>query len=204
MTVVAPTPAAAPPAGVSLAVLRKVGLRPTDLPAGYAGNVVVGGDEVTGQVTLDMCGVKFASEALRTARHQIAFQATSSKLLPVSNEVVAYSGKGAALAMAEVRHAATHCPKSLVASTVASMPPTVQRVVLLPAAKGLPTSSLRLALIATEPKSGKSIAEEMVFTVRGHVLSGVYVNGAGAAAATAALRMAKIVAARLQKLVPAK
>jgi hypothetical protein len=160
------------------------------------------GDVVAGEVTLDMCGATFRSETFRTARHQVAFGPGSARQLPVSNEVVAYDSPArAAMAMAEIRHAAAHCPKGPVTSSVASMPATVQRATVLPKSAQLPASSIRLAMTATDPKTGKSLRSELVFTVRGTVLSGTYVLGLGAAPAALAVRLAHTVALRLTKAI---
>jgi hypothetical protein len=71
---------------------------------------------VAGQVTLDLCGYTFHTEALRLARLQVTYTRAGAPL--ISNEVVAYKPGGAASALREVRAAIAHCPAGYVSSGV--------------------------------------------------------------------------------------
>src|SRR4051794_23805620 len=76
-------------------VLGQIVLRPAQVGRGYALKVFPGGREVKGQVTLDLCGFRFASESRRTRRLQVAYIRPGSQLA-VSNEVVSHGAGGAA------------------------------------------------------------------------------------------------------------
>ena len=73
------------------------------MPAGDSVGLLQGGNEVTGQVTLDLCNGTYASEALRTARRQVDLTDQPGKLW-LSTEAVLY-GRAADTAQAFTRAA---------------------------------------------------------------------------------------------------
>ena len=66
---------------------------------GWTSQTIPGGDQVQGQVTLDLCGTHFPSESLRIARHQITLTSPggSGSAETISNEVVIYQFRGDAM-----------------------------------------------------------------------------------------------------------
>jgi hypothetical protein len=91
-------------------LLTMVGVRAGDLGPGYTAHLIDQGDQLS-QPTLDLCSRHFASEARRQARHQVAVSDSTGDPL-MSTEAVLYRDQaGAAEAMAEIRGAASRCPK---------------------------------------------------------------------------------------------
>ncbi len=71
---------------------------------------LVGGDQVSGQTTLDLCNGTFASESLRSARLQVAVVDAQGDT-PISTEAVAYVNPAATLqAFTELKATAANCP----------------------------------------------------------------------------------------------
>jgi len=160
-------------------VLRQVVLRPAQVGRGYVLKVFRGGGEVKGQVTLDLCGFRFASESRRTGRFQVAYLRHGSELV-VSNEVVSYRPGGAALAMREVEQAVRSCPPREVPSTVRGVPPLrYQFTRLSTAGKGLLPGAIALRMTASGTVNGKKRTETSfgVYQTRSNILSGIYVYG---------------------------
>jgi hypothetical protein len=160
-------------------VLRQVVLRPAQVGQGYALKAFRGGGEVKGQVTLDLCGFRFASESRRTGRLQVAYLRRGTNLA-VSNEVVSYQLGGAALAMREVEAAVRACPSHEVQSTVRGVPPLrYQFIRLATAGKGLLPGAIALRMTASGTVNGKKRTETSfgVYQMRSSILSGIYVYG---------------------------
>jgi hypothetical protein len=160
-------------------VLRQVVLRPAQVGRGYVLKVFPRGGEVKGQVTLDLCGFRFASESRRTGRLQVAYIRRGTNLA-VSNEVVSYRLGGAALAMREVEAAVRACPPYEVPSTVRGVPPLrYQFTRLSTAGKGLLPGAIALRMTASGTVNGKKQTETSfgVYQMRSSILSGIYVYG---------------------------
>ena len=164
-------PAASPAQTVAAIVLR---------PAQVAPDVTLkhfpSGNRVTGQVTLDLCGYTFRTEALRVARLQVAYTRGSTPV--ISNEVVAYKPGGAASALGELRTAIAHCPAGYVSSNVpgtGQLKNSIQRI----AVPGLLPRSIAIFDRITQNLNGKTTRFDaiLVFQARGDVLSGVYGYG---------------------------
>jgi hypothetical protein len=161
-------------------VLRQVVLRPAQIGQGYVRKDFTGGSEVNGQVTLDLCGFRFASEGRRTGRLQVAYIRRGSTLA-VSNEVVSYGPGGAALAMREIEEAVRTCPPHEVPSSVRGVPPLRYRFTRLSTAgKGLLPGAIALRMTVSGTMNGKKLTETSfgVYQRRGSILSGIYVYGA--------------------------
>ncbi len=160
--------------------LRTTVLTPAQVGSGYRMSVIPQGTQVAGQVTLDLCGFSFPSESLRVARLQVSYTRTGSTLR-VSNEVVRYRPGGAQRALREVAHAASHCPRGSVGSTVAGVGPITYRIGKIADSKLLAGAvALRVHFSGTI-RGHKAVGTALVvYQARGNVLSGVYTNALGA------------------------
>lgn len=167
------TPTSAPQA---VAVLQKVTLVENDLPKGLELELIEGGDEVEGRVTLDMCGYQFTTEQARAERYQIeASDAQGNRV--VSNEGVLYkSAKDASAAMEELRASIRECPKGRpVESPVEGVPPLTYDLTLAPEQELADLAADRVALTAAvREKEGQSATFGLVYQRRGRVLVGLY------------------------------
>ena len=151
-------------------------LRPAQVASDVTLRRLPGGNQVAGQVTLDLCGHSFRSEALRLARLQVAY--TRGGIPVASNEVVAYKPGGATSALGELRTAIAHCPAGYVSSNVpgtGQLKNNIQRIVV---PGSLPGSIAFLDRI-TQKLNGKTTRFDaiLVFQARRNVLSGVYGYG---------------------------
>jgi hypothetical protein len=135
-----------------------------------------GGNQVAGQVTLDLCGFTFRTEALRLARLQVAYARGGTPL--ISNEVVAYKPGGAAAALRELGTAIAHCPAGYVSSSVRGMGQLKNSIEHV-RAPGLLPGSIAIVDRITEKLNGKTLRFDavLVFQARRDVLSGVYGYG---------------------------
>jgi hypothetical protein len=132
-----------------------------------------GGDQVAGQVTLDLCGYTFHTEALRVARRQVAYIRAGEPV--ISNEVVAYKPGGAAGALRELRAAIAQCPAGYVSSKVKGMG-QLKNAIRHIAVPGVLPGSIAVIDRITEKLNGKTRRFDaiLVFQARHDVLSGVY------------------------------
>lgn len=144
--------------------------------ANAAVQLIEGGDQVRGQVTLDGCGYDFTSESLRVARRQVIVADEENADAFYSNEVVAYRTKAAArLAMAQFEESVQTCPDDFTRSKAAAAPPT--RAVLV---KGLadpstlPVKPSLLTLQQMTTQKGGSFYLLVTLQVHGDVLNGNY------------------------------
>jgi hypothetical protein len=153
--------------------VRRAALTRADLPAGFGANVQQQGDTVDGQVTLDLCGAHYPSEALRVARHQVRFPVSGTGSLGIGNEVVAYEPGGVAQAMSELRAAVKSCPTGFVPSTVQGVPPLRYDIRVLPTPSGLQPGTLRLHVVLSDPQ-GDSYDSTGTFQPHGRMLSILY------------------------------
>lgn len=150
-------------------------MRPSDVPAGIEVGLYQGGDQVAGQVTLDLCGAAFPSEALRVARRQVGVFTGQRQFF--STEAVLYRSPAArAQAISEVIHAIATCPTGFVHSHVTSEPPLKTSFAPPPDGGWPPTAGIdRLALDLTlSDQAGNSDHEVEVFLSRGSLLLGLY------------------------------
>lgn len=156
------------------AVERAV-LRAAEIGPGSITREIPNGRDVKGQVTLDLCGFKFRSEALRVARIQLSYIKNTGGGPFLSNEVVAYKPGGAARAMKELRTAVATCPKGFVKSRIPGAGLIKNQFDPIKSQLFLP-GSIGLIDHITEKTNGKTLrfASLLVYQARGNVLSGVY------------------------------
>jgi hypothetical protein len=170
VTVSAATPSAS---------VREAVLRPAQVGEGFVAKPIRGGGKVQGQVTIDLCGFRFASEQRRRARLQLAYIRRDSNLA-VSNEVVSYRAGGTALALREVDRAVRTCPPREVPSRVSGVPPlryTFAR--LSTSGTGLLAGAIALRITVTGTVNGKRLSETSfgIYQRYRNLLSGIYVYG---------------------------
>lgn len=187
-------PTRAPQAGP---VLQKVALVDDDFPDGVQLELMEGGDDVEGRVTLDMCGYEFTTEAARTERYQTeASDARGTRV--VSNEGVLYkSAQDAGAALEELRISIRECPKGRpVESSVEGVPPLVYDLTLAPeqGLKDLAADRVAVAAVLRDDQ-GRSATYGLVYQRRGRVLVGLYGDSVAAV-----LPYARLAAQRLAAL----
>jgi hypothetical protein len=104
------------------AVLQAVSLQAKDASSPNTVTTIIDGDQVADQVSLDLCGGTFPSEALRVARHQVALR-SGDQPGAMSTEALMYRSRAAtAQAFAELLRARRECPTGLVPSPVEGEP----------------------------------------------------------------------------------
>ena len=158
-------------------VLTRVVLRASQVGPGYRLLQRSDGHGVRGLVTLDLCGFTFPSERLRTDRLQVNYVRVGAAV-QLSNEVVTYRPGAAQQALREVAHAARHCPRHAVGSTVAGIGKVTYRIGWVSDRRLLP-GAVALRIHATGVANGKRFTTTnlAVYQVRRNVLSGVYTYG---------------------------
>jgi hypothetical protein len=115
---------AALPADPDQNVLAGLVVQPSDVAPPQTVALLQGGDQVTGETTLDLCNGAYPSESLRSARLQVA-EGDSDGTVVLSTEAVLYrSLANTTQAFAELRKAAAACPQTPVPSPTGG--PTVQ------------------------------------------------------------------------------
>jgi hypothetical protein len=152
-------------------------LQPSQIGPDYTLEERSDGEGAVGYVTLNLCGVTFESEALRTDRLQTNYLPAKGDL-PASNEVVSYVRGGAHLALAEVSRVARNCPRGPQYGPVANTGPIRYQVESF-ADPRLPTGSIALVSTASGEARGRSfknLRSVIIYFAHGDLLSGVYVN----------------------------
>jgi len=172
-----PSPASSAPVSTdpSAPLLQGLVVRQQDVPTDNRVQLLDGGNQVSGQTTLDLCNGRFPSEALRSARLQVVeYDGGGAGVL--STEAVLYRhGADAAQAMREVRSVASACPPHPVVSPVGE--PTVTTRFQPAPDRGWPSVGgvERLAFAFTTTDSlGLTETHVAVYLHRGRVLEGVY------------------------------
>ena len=174
------------------AQLDKLVLRASQLGPGYKLLHRPDGDGAKGFVSLDMCGYRFTSEAVRTDRLQVNYVRVGA-VVKYSNEVVSYAPGGTRLALRELNQAVNRCPSGPVSSTVRGVPPLTYRITRLSTA-GLLPGAVALRVNVSGVYKGKRFSETdtAIYQVHGNVLSGLYAYGGSVKERErAALRAAK-------------
>jgi hypothetical protein len=170
-----PTTAVAQPTDQK--ILKAVSWQSGDLADGYEAVPYESGDEVENQVTLDLCGGDFPSEARRTARWQVGVDTKTEKPVSASIEAVLYDTPGGAeQALAEARAAQTNCPDEFVEAAVAETPPAKFTFAAAPDKRWPQTAGVdRFAVAArVEPQGEEAFPAIAVYQQRGRLLVGFY------------------------------
>ena len=172
-----PSPASSAPVSndPSAPLLQGLVVRQQDVPTANRVQLLDGGNQVSGQTTLDLCNGRFPSEALRSARLQVVeYDGGGAGVL--STEAVLYRhGTDAAQAMREVAEVAAKCPNSPVVSPVGE-PTVTTRFQAAPDRSWAAVAGVqRLAFAFTTTDSlGLTETHVAVYLHRGRVLEGVY------------------------------
>jgi hypothetical protein len=168
-------PTAPQPTDPDADVLDELVVHQTDVPAAIFVLPLPGGDEVTGQTTLDLCNAMYPSEDLRTARRQVV----ASDLLDdawFSTEAVLYPGPSATRqAFDELQRARDECPRTPVVSPVGD--PTVTTTFAgAPDAAWPQAASVERAAFEFTIDDGVGDTQHAVavYLRRGRVLMGIY------------------------------
>ncbi|WP_157436295.1 hypothetical protein [Actinospica robiniae] len=179
-TAASSSPAAATARAVSAASIDQLLVPVNEMGAGWTSRSIPGGDQVQGQVTLDMCGDHFPSENLRIARRQIVLSTTGadSDMSPISQEVVLYRPGGAQQARQELLDAVRTCPTGPVLGAVQGEGLMTFKLTLLPESQRLTESewlpdTVAIHGIVTE-STGQIEDEALIYQFRGDVMSAVY------------------------------
>lgn len=186
--------------------LVSVSLQASDLQPGYDAVLYELGDQVENQVTLDLCGADFPSEARREARRQVGVDSKTEPPVSVSTEAVLYdSPAGAEQALAEVRSAQENCPDEFVEAVVADTPPSKFSFAAAPDKAWAKTEGVnRFAVDAQiEPQGGETFQGIAVYQQRGRLLVGLYLanpTDAERALSTSTEGLANELAERMSKL----
>lgn len=150
-------------------ILQAISVRNSDLRPGHVALLLAGGNQVLGQVTLNLCSSSYASERLRVARRQVGVAGGN-----FSTEAVIYSSSAAtATAFAEIRAAVAACPRGFVRSQgfKVSFGPRPDR--FWPSKHGV--ARLAYSVTATG-RTGRPQQEYWVYLRRGRVLLAIHMN----------------------------
>jgi hypothetical protein len=138
-----------------------------------------GGNQVTGQVTLDICNATYPSESLRTARLQNVAVDDNGDVVFSTEAVLYKNADSTAGAFTELEAAAATCPSGPVASPVGG-PTVTTHFNAAPDASWPQTPSVdRVAFdIVTTDRTGLANHSVAVYLRRGRALLGVYFSDA--------------------------
>ncbi len=163
------------PADPAASILPGLVIRQSDLTAGATAQVIPGGDQVSGETTIDLCNGSYPSESMRTARLQVA-AADAQGNVTVSTEAVLYKDAAAtAQGFAELRANAASCPTTPVVSKVGEPTATTRfnpaPDSAWPQVPGVERLSYDFQSI---DQSGQAQHLVAVYLRRGRVLMGIY------------------------------
>lgn len=157
--------------------LARLGLRQSDVTGTVVVTPIVGGTQVQGQTTLDLCNANYPSEARRQERVQVAaIDIIDPTTTLLSTEAVRYdSPAGTAQAWSEIQSAVAACPSTPVTSPTEGTTLTTtfgQR----PDARWASVAGVsRLAYdVTTTDALGNRQHIIVVYLMRGNILLGVY------------------------------
>ena len=153
-------------------ILAGLVVKQADVPAGLTVDTIPQGDQVAGQVSLDLCGANFPSEDLRVARLQVAVSNASGDGI-LSTEAVAYRDPAAASqALAELQAAKVHCPSTYVPSGVTGQPPILFKFGPTPSTgAAVPGVEARVFDVTTRVQTGEVDRSLVAYLVRGRLLN---------------------------------
>lgn len=156
--------------------LSSIVLTQADVPATVVVAPISGGEDVTGQTTLDLCNGTFPSESLRTARLQVAAYDSVSTEELLSTEAVLYgTASDTVQAFAELKSVAANCPSTPVVSPVGE--PTATTTFNAAPDAGWPqaaTVTRQAYDFTSTDEQGNTSHNVAVYLRRGRVLMGVY------------------------------
>ena len=168
------------PSGTDAQILQRVGLQPAELQSGFTVGLITGGDQVEGQITLDLCSAKFPSESLRRSRLQVAAADQAGNGLGLSTEAVLYKDEAStAQGFQELRSARDKCTDKPVQSETEGVPPLTYHFESAPDAAWTDVPGVtRLAFQFTlTDDQGNTERAVTVFLRRGRLLVGIYAFG---------------------------
>lgn len=170
-----PTPTAPTSTDRAAGLLQGLVVRQQDVRPSSQVELLTGGNQVSGETTLDLCNGTYPSESLRTARLQVV-EYDSSAASVLSTEAVLYGlPANAAQAMHELQSVAGRCPDQPVVSPVNE--PTVTTH-FGPAPDGswpdVPGVQRLAFSFTTTDASGSTEDNIAVYLRRGRVLEGLY------------------------------
>lgn len=159
--------------------LDSFSLRAEDLSEGSLVEPIAGGLEVEDQVTMDLCGQPFPSEAKRESRRQVASYSADGEPQGLSSEAVLYmTPDAAAQAMSELVQARKRCPE-----TPVDIDGKQTTITFHPAPGPSDTPLMKgddLAVVhLTEKSSEGAVTVLAIYQRRGRALVGFYVNESG-------------------------
>jgi hypothetical protein len=157
--------------------VKKLLLQPAQVGKGYVMLPAAGGSGVTGDRTMNLCGIDYPSERLRATRIQVNYLKKQGPV-GVTNEVVTYKGTGAQQAMHEALQHALSCPNRPIDSGVKGLPKLTFHVKQIRDPRLL-KGYLAVQIDVKGTVNGKAVAQTSyaVYQQRGNVLSGVYSFG---------------------------
>jgi hypothetical protein len=156
-------------------VLGGLIVQQSEVPAGYEVTLLRRGSDLT-VATLDLCNGRFASEAQRIARRQVALTDAQGNLF-LSTEAILYrTPPTGAQAIRELQSVAAHCPATPVPSPVGGETQTTRFRSAPDGAWPRTRSVERLAydFVATDATTGESSHSVAVYLRRGRMLMGLY------------------------------
>jgi hypothetical protein len=157
--------------------VKKLVLQPAQVGKGYVMVPAAGGNGVSGDRTMNLCGLDYPSEKLRIGRLQVNYLKMKAPI-GITNEVVTYKGKGAQQAMSEAFQHAANCPNHPIDSGTKGLPKLIFKVKRLIDHRLL-KGYLAVQIDVSGVVKGRHIAQTSyaVYQQHGNVLSGVYSFG---------------------------
>jgi hypothetical protein len=165
----------ATPADPAASALNGLVVAQADVAPSVTVQPIANGNQVSGEATLDVCNGTFPSEALRTARLQVA-AADSQGNTTLSTEAVLYgSPANSAQAFAELKSVAANCPSTPVVSPVGEPTATTKFNPAPDSSWAQVPDVQRLAFdfVATDT-TGQAQHSVAVYLRRGRALMGIY------------------------------
>ncbi|HEV2635429.1 MAG TPA: hypothetical protein VGX23_09810 [Actinocrinis sp.] len=156
--------------------LQGLAVSPQQMGTGWTSQDVENGDEVNGEVTLDLCAQNFPSEDLRIGRHQFSLippGASADSDQAVLEELVAYNSGGAQQARNELLNAAAHCPPGLHQLPEPGVPAASFKITTLPANSSWLPGTVAVNVAATT-SAGQKEDDIAIYQFQGDFMAGVY------------------------------
>lgn len=203
-TTTATTAAATPPTD-NAALALHLAVPPEQVGTGWTSKLIPGGDQVQGQVTLDLCGERFLSESMRIARRQVVLTppgAGANSTDAISNEIVIYRPGGAQQAQSELMQSITSCPTGPVQGTVAGEGMLTYKISTLSSDTHWLPGTVAIRAVITN-SSGQRADTVSIYQFHGDALSAVYGPADNGQANASVLRAAAQAATLLNSSAPA-